>query len=67
MKRLKSVETEQYALEVVECDCGFHLGVDASYLDQVGDVVIACPSCSAQIDTTKVFTEDFPGATRKAT
>lgn len=35
-----------YELEVVECNgCGFHLGIDATYLEQVGDVVLKCPSC----------------------
>ena len=58
MKRLKSVENEQVQLEIVECDCGFHLGVDATYLDQVGDFVIRCPSCLTQINTACVFPED---------
>ena len=35
-----------YELEVFECGCGFHLGLDASYLDQVGDIVIQCPACN---------------------
>lgn len=39
MKRLKSVENDQVQLEVMECDCGFHLGIDATYLVQVGDCV----------------------------
>jgi len=45
MKVLNSVETEEYSLEVIECDCGFHLGIDATYLDQVDGVDIECPSC----------------------
>lgn len=32
-------------LEIVECACGFHLGVDATFLLQVGAVTVACPSC----------------------
>jgi hypothetical protein len=58
MKRLKSVENDQVQLEVVECDCGFHLGIDATYLVQVGDCVICCPSCCAQINTAVVFPEE---------
>jgi hypothetical protein len=54
MKRLNSVETEQYQLEVVECDCGYHMGIDATYLDQVGDVLIECPSCGMSFDTSVV-------------
>jgi len=57
MKRLDSVENEQVQLEVVECDCGFHLGIDATYLDQVGDFVIACPNCQTKIDTAVVCPE----------
>ena len=57
MKRLKSIETEQVQLEVVECDCGFHLGLDATYLDQVGDFKIECPHCHAVIDSAVVLPE----------
>jgi hypothetical protein len=59
MKRLDSVENDQVELEVVECDCGFHLGVDATYLIQVGDFKLACPSCGAIIDTQIVFPEHY--------
>jgi len=62
MKRLNSVETEQVQLEMVECDCGFHLGIDSTYLDQVGDCKITCPKCEAIIDTKVVFPEDIPTA-----
>jgi len=57
MKRLKSVENEKVQLEVIECDCGFHLGLDATYLVQVGDFKIKCPSCGIEIDTAKVIPE----------
>jgi hypothetical protein len=37
---------DKYELEVVECTgCGFHLGIDASYLEQVDGVGLLCPSC----------------------
>ena len=49
MKELKPIETEEYSLEVYECDCGFHIGLDATYLDQVGDIDIICPSCGNKI------------------
>ena len=32
-------------LQVHECDCGFHIGMDATYLEQVGNIVTQCPSC----------------------
>jgi len=59
MKRLDGVENDQVELEVVECDCGFHLGVDATFIDQVRDVVIECPSCGTLIDTKIVFPEFY--------
>ena len=57
MKRLPSIETDKVQLEVVECDCGFHLGLDATFLDQVEDFKIKCPSCKTVIDTKKVLPE----------
>ena len=57
MKRLDSIETDKYVLEVLECNCGFHLGIDASYLDQVGDFKMHCPSCKQVIDTSTIFIE----------
>jgi hypothetical protein len=51
MKQLLSIETMQYSLEVVECDCGFHLGIDATWLDQndTAFVNVECPACSRAI------------------
>jgi len=49
MRVLNGIETEEYVLEVIECDCGFHIGLDATYLDQVGDIDIKCPSCGETI------------------
>ena len=59
MKRLKSVDNEQGQLEMGECDCGYHFGVDATYLDQVEDFKFPCPSCKAEIDTAVYFPEDL--------
>jgi len=43
---IESVAGKRVELEVYECDgCGFHIGFDSSYIDQVGDVSIQCPSC----------------------
>lgn len=39
-----------YELVVVQCDgCGFHMGLDATYLDQVGSIEIDCPSCGTEM------------------
>ena len=46
MKYINDVETEKCSLEVYECSCGFHIGFDTSYLDQVGCIEGHCPSCN---------------------
>ena len=55
MKRLEPACSEKYELDVIECDCGFHIGLDATYLDQVDEIEIPCPSCKRIIYT------DFDG------
>ena len=57
MKRLNSVETEKIQLEVIECDCGFHIGLGATYLLQVCDIKIQCPACGTDIDTREILPE----------
>lgn len=54
MKRLDSAQHEIAELEVIECDCGYHMGIDATYLDQVGDFKTLCPACNKVIDTKEV-------------
>lgn len=58
MKRLKSVENDQVDLEIGECDCGYHFGVDATFLEHVTDFIFECPSCGRKIDTGKLFKDD---------
>ena len=57
MLRLESIENDRVSLEVIECDCGFHIGLDATYLIQVDDIEIPCPSCGRIIDTEVVCPE----------
>ena len=57
MKRLPSVETDIVVLEIGECDCGYHFGIDATFMEQVGDFTFHCPSCDKLIDTAIVFPE----------
>lgn len=46
----KSVEACKCDLDLVECmGCGFHLGIDATYLLQVGSVEMRCPVCGNQL------------------
>jgi hypothetical protein len=58
MKRLNSVETDKVQLEVIECDCGFHIGLDATFIDQVDDIICRCPSCGKEINTAILCPED---------
>lgn len=50
-KLIESVETDKVQLEVYECECGFHIGLDFTFIDQVEDISIECPSCKAKIET----------------
>lgn len=50
MRQLNDCETEKYSLEVWQCDCGFHIGIDTTYLDQVGPVKFNCPACGNEIE-----------------
>ena len=46
MELLEAVTTPRTVLEVYECThCGYHLGVDSTYLEQIGDVHGYCPGC----------------------
>jgi len=54
MKRLADIHHYKAELEVYECDCGFHIGLDFTYLDQVEDIAIECPSCGRIISTEKI-------------
>ena len=42
----KTVNIQDVELDITECPhCHFHLGIDFTYLDQVGAVFLLCPSC----------------------
>jgi hypothetical protein len=58
VKRLPSVETDSVQLEIGECDCGFHFGLDVTFMEQVKDFIFICPSCGKEIDTVILFNED---------
>ena len=51
---IEDVETDRVQLSVYECSCGFHLGIDATFLCDVDDVTIACPACKSNISTHEV-------------
>jgi len=52
--KLPDIENNKVQLCVYECACGFHIGLDFTYIDQCEDIVIACPSCRRILDTSKV-------------
>lgn len=57
-KHICDVENEKCVLEVWECGCGFHLGLDASYLDQIGDLEVPCPNCGNMVKTERGFVDE---------
>ena len=34
-KHIEDIETEKVQLSVFECECGFHIGLDFTFMDQV--------------------------------
>ena len=49
MPYVTDVDDVRFMLEVYECECGYHIGLDVSYADQVGEVTVECPSCKLPI------------------
>ena len=45
VEEIESIETDKCQLSVVQCECGYHLGIDATFIDQVDGVITSCPSC----------------------
>jgi len=48
---MKQVNIDKCEIEIIECDCGYHLGVDMTFIAQVGHFITDCPSCKTMIDT----------------
>ena len=44
-KAIGAVKTDRFLLSVYKCKCGFYIGLDKRYLEQVDDVNVECPSC----------------------
>lgn len=51
---IESLQGETATVEVVECSCGYHMGIDSTFLDQVSDMKVSCPSCGATINTALI-------------
>ena len=43
-KLIQCIENDRVSLSVYECTCGFYLGIDSTFLEQVDEVRIACLS-----------------------
>lgn len=54
IKYIGDCDVGRFQLYVYECPCGFHLGIDASYLEAVDDVVVPCPNCKEEFNTMEV-------------
>jgi len=55
MKMLTPIETDEYSLVVVECNCGMHMGFDFSYIDQMGDIFTPCPNCGETMSSSEAL------------
>jgi hypothetical protein len=52
-------DNEISRLFVYECtECAFHLGLDASFLEQVEELEVPCPSCGSIISTIEVTKDE---------
>ncbi len=49
---IDEIHANVYTIVVYQCECGFHIGFDLTYLDQVGNIKIPCPACARLMDTT---------------
>lgn len=53
MKRIEGAYNDKVELEVIECDCGYHMGIDGSFVihndDAFFDIETKCPSCQKVI------------------
>ena len=54
-KNAGGVRNDLVTLEVIECDCGFHLGLDSTYLEQVGPITIECPVCGNVLSSIDIL------------
>ena len=55
VKRIGDIENSRYSLTIYECGCGFHIGLDNTYMDQIGEILMECPACKTVFDTTEIY------------
>lgn len=58
---MKVVPISKCEIEIIECDCGYHMGIDTTYLDQVEHFIAKCPSCDRDINTIIIDEDDTEG------
>jgi len=54
---MKIVPKEKCQMDVIECDCGYHMGIDTSFIEAEGHFVIRCPACGTLVDTSILDTQ----------
>lgn len=52
--KIKNINPLNCELITIECECGYHMGIDFTYIEQVTDFETVCPSCKNIIDTTDI-------------
>jgi len=54
------VGNDKVVLEVYECECGLHLGMDSTYLIETeGIVKVGCPACGETLICGSAGKEDL--------
>lgn len=52
--KIKTINPSNCELITIECECGYHMGIDFTFIDQVTDFETLCPSCKKIIDTSEI-------------
>ena len=47
-------ENEFCTMDIYKCSCGFHIGLDSTYIDQISEIEIECPNCNKMIATHEI-------------
>ncbi len=60
MKNLGHIYTDKADLELIECDCGFHVAVDSTQIDEMltFPFPLTCPGCNTAIDVGDVLDQE---------
>ena len=56
---IECLDNGRVQLSVYECGCGFHIGIDSSFLEQVEELSVTCPSCGERITTAEGDEKEF--------